>query len=161
MDGSDQTVAKALALGAFILGSAVACGGHAPTGEYSTEGTVIVTGHGMPDAEGCGVPQAPGTTSAGYRVSDEGGRIRVTDTNGGCVLDARIEDGVVVADGAACTLGPDAMLRQLGVQSRVYTVFRLDPMQGTVLTRAFTVLNTTTGESRQCFVSERRIVPPP
>jgi hypothetical protein len=122
---------------------------------------VLVTGLGMPDAEGCGVSRAPGIARGGYRVSDEDGGARVTDTNGGCVLDARIEDGVVVADGAECFLSPQSMLHQLGVKSRVFSVFRLDPAEGTVLTRAFTVLATTTGDAKLCSVTEERIVSSP
>lgn len=129
-------------------------------GEYSTERTLIVTGVGQPNAEGCGVPQAPvsGKAAFRYKVSNDGGKVRVTDLVGGCVLEARVEGDVVLADDQACSLGDAAPLRQLGVTSRVYTVFRLDAGQKTVVWRAVTVATVTTGESRSCSVSEERIV---
>jgi hypothetical protein len=128
--------------------------------EYSTERTLIVTGGGQPTAEGCGVPQAPvsGAAAFRYKVSNEGDQVRVTDLVGGCVLEARLEGDVVIADNQACSLGNAAPLRQLGVTSRVYTIFRLDAGQKTVVSRAVTVATVTTGESRSCYVSEEQIV---
>ena len=129
-------------------------------GEYSTERTLIVTGIGQPNAEGCGVPQAPisGNAAFRYKVANEGGKVRVTELVGGCVLEARVDGDVVIADNQACSLGSGAPLRQLGVTSRVYTVFRLDAGQKTVVSRAVTVATVTTGESRSCSVSEEQIV---
>jgi hypothetical protein len=129
-------------------------------GEYVTERTVIVTGIGEPDGEGCGSPQAPvsGDGALRYKVERAGEKVRVTELVGGCVLQARIEDDVVVADGSACALADAAPLRQLGVASRVYTAFRLDPRRKTVATRAVTVGTVTTGESHSCTVTEERII---
>jgi hypothetical protein len=128
--------------------------------EYSTERTSIVTGIGGANQEGCGVPQAPvsGEAAFRYKVTGDGGKVRVTELVGGCVLEARIEGDVVIADNQACSIGSGAPLRQLGVTSRVYTVFRLDVGQKTVVSRSVTVATVTTGESRSCGVTEERIV---
>jgi hypothetical protein len=99
-----------------------------------------------------------GEAALRYKVERVGQKVRVTDLIGGCVLQARIEDEVVIADGSACTLTDGAPLRQLGVTSRVYTAFRLDPRRKTVATRALTIATVTTGESHSCTVTEERIV---
>jgi hypothetical protein len=91
-------------------------------------------------------------------VSGQDGNVEVTELVGGCVLAARIEGDVVIADNSACSLREGAPLRQLGVTSRVYSVFRLDARQKTVVSRAVTLAAVTTGESRSCSVSEERIV---
>ena len=129
-------------------------------GEYSTERTLIVTGIGEPNQEGCGVPQAPVSGAAAFRnkVSSEGGKVRVKELVGGCVFEARIEDDVVTADNQACVIAKGAPLQQLGVTSRVYSVFRLDAVQKSVVSRSVTVATVTTGESRSCSVTEERIV---
>jgi hypothetical protein len=131
--------------------------------QYSTERTLIVTGSERPNEEGCGAPQAPvsGEAALRYEVTNQGGNVRVTELVGGCVLHARVEGDVVIADNQACTLRDDAPLRRLGVTSRVYGVFRLDAGQKTVVSRALTVATVTTGESRSCSVSEERIVETP
>jgi hypothetical protein len=131
-----------------------------PEGEYSTERTVVTTGIGATDNDGCGAPQAPqsGEPALRYRVSRSGGSLEVTEVAGGCLLDARFDDGVVVADGAECSLLADAPLTQLGVISRSYSVFRLDPRSSTVRTRSVTQATVVGGETRSCSVSEERIV---
>jgi len=151
-----------LAAGAGVVGFLLGCSSDEAVarGEYSTERTVIVTGIGAPDADGCGQPQAPvsGDAAYRYRVAEDGERLRVTELVGGCVLDARSENGIVVADGAECELGPNAALRELGVTNRIYTVFRLDPKAKLVRTRALTRSVVTSGEARSCTVTEERIV---
>jgi hypothetical protein len=129
-------------------------------GEYSTTRTMIVTGLGAPDGDGCGAPQAPvaGQAMPRYRVASEGGRLRVTDLIGGCVLDAHEENGTVVADGTACSLPEQARLRLLGVTDRIYSLFRLSPRDKTVRTRTVTASNTSSGPTRSCSVSEEKIV---
>lgn len=131
-----------------------------PHGDYSTERTVVVTGIGTPDSDGCGAPQAPqsGDAALRYRVSSSAGAVEVLDIVGGCGLEARLDDGVVVADGSECSFTANAPLRQLGVISRIYSVFRLDPRSSTVRTRSITRAAVVGGESRSCTVTEERIV---
>lgn len=129
-------------------------------GDYSTERTVVVTGIGTPDSDGCGAPQAPQSDAAAlrYRVSSSAGAVKVMDIVGGCALEGRLEDGVVIADGSECSFTANAPLRQLGVISRIYSVFRLDPRSSTVRTRSITQAAVVGGESRSCAVTEERIV---
>lgn len=131
-----------------------------PRGEYFTERTVVVTGLGELDEEGCGTPQGPksGERALRYRVSGADTTLKVTDVVGGCVLKASLVDHVVVADEAVCSFAADAPLRQLGVISRKYSTFRLDPRGATVRTRSVTLATVVTGESRSCTVTDERIV---
>lgn len=129
-------------------------------GEYTTERTTIVSGLGSSTAEGCGLPQAlKGSESMKrYRISSDNGRIRATDLTGGCVLEARVKDGVVTADGERCQLDEQAPLSQLGVLNRTYVVFRLDPQRGTVVTQQTSLNDSNVGRYTSCGVSEERIV---
>lgn len=101
-----------------------------------------------------------GAAALRYEVSKAGDKVRVTDLIGGCVLDARVEGSVVIADNQECVLSEGAPLRQLGVTSRIFSVFRLDAGQRKVVSRAVTVSTVTTGQSRSCSVAEEKIVEP-
>lgn len=131
--------------------------------QYMTERTLIATGVGDVNEEGCGTPQAPvsGGAALRYEVTNRDGKVRVTDLVGGCVLDARVEGSVVNADNQECSFSDGAALRQLGVTSRLYTVFQLDAGKKTIISRAVTVSTVTTGVSRSCSVAEERIVESP
>lgn len=156
-----RAAARELAIAA-LAGLLAACGTGSkdPPREYATEWTFVVTSVGTPDTDGCGVPQKPLSRDATYRWRVAWGdqSPSVTDILGGCVLAARMENDVVIADGAECTIPPGAPLHDVAVISRTYTLFRLDRREGTVQTRALMLADTTQGHARDCFVTDERIV---
>jgi hypothetical protein len=127
-------------------------------GEYEIEATSVAAGITVPDASvqgECGPLYPPGVVGKNkYRVTRKADAVSVLDVSGGCTMDARIERGVVVADGSDCTLSEGGALRQFGVLSATYQVFRLDPKLHTHLAKWSALQQTTGGLLRSCNVLE-------